>query len=82
MTMKLWIYEKQTLLWEDGIIISFYFDVFPVSYQQCIKDLLYVSRGPSNYYHQPVLVTSLWRLVENFSHHLPSLRPATVYIFL
>ena len=47
-----------------------------------VKDLLYVFlRSPSNYYHQPVL-TSLWRLVENFSHHLPSLRPATVYIFL
>ena len=30
---------------------------------------------------EPVL-TSLWRLVENFSHHLPSLRPAFVYIFL
>ena len=78
--------------------MSFYIWGFPVSYQQCagggslayqeiervqfyLKDLLYVLRRPSSYSHQPVL-TSLWRLVENFSHYIPSLRPATVYILL
>ena len=70
--------NKQTLWWEDGIIMSFFFEAFPVgagggplANQEIervyfwIKDLLYVLRGPSNYYHQPVL-TSLSRLVENF----------------
>ena len=27
------------------------------SVQCCIKDLLYVLRGPSSYYHQPVLTS-------------------------
>ena len=54
--------------------MSFSFEAFPVSYQQCagggslanqeiervyccIKDLLYVLGGPSNYHYQPVLTS-------------------------
>ena len=49
--------------------------------QTCLvlyKRLVISFAGPSRYCHQPVL-TSLGRFVENFSHHLASLRPTTYH---